>query len=865
MLRNGLFATLVVVLMSVLSATAVLSQGQLAIVSPKQADIIESGTEIQVVWESSDLAALQNKGATLALEISPDDGTNWFLMQTGIQTDVQEFAVMIDIASEPTMQYRLRLSEIDNGTGPVQSPGLSAPFEVFEGCIQTTFEKGLQQQIVCLGQPLSLDVKTTAKFVSYVWTVNGNAIAETDVPNLFIPEVGEEHIGDYRVIVKKKCGVETESKSVPITLAQKPVFTVHPPAKVEVCELQSTTLTASADGDGVRYQWYYNDEPLVGKTQQELLIDPVMKPHAGRYYVTATNMCDVVVASDATELTVRPFARVTQQPNDTTVCASSTVTLSVAAKGAPFTVQWYRNDVALVGATNTTLTIDNVSSATTGRYHAVITTDDDRSELCVRQQRTRDARISLFEAPAIVRDISNRTVCVGSNVELIAETNGAVTTYVWFKDGVWLAETPGNTLTINNISRADGGRYAVGVHGLCGMFTRGNDAVVTVVETPVITSQPRPVLKKVGQSFILGVVATGNPTFQWRKDSQPIAGATSSEYVVANATESMSGIYSVIVTNVCGSVISNNARVIVSSDVPRYGELTFATPQIDMGTVYRGIGHEENLVGLLKNTGNAPLSITSVTATSGLQIQAPITFPTVLQSQAEGDVVARLVPTELGDYRSDVSFVNSGIDNTAQVAFVGTVASAIDHPALVDLGTVNVHEERDSCFAITNVAPFPIAVQAVTGSGPSEISVSATLPVTLDPGSSFNICVRFKPTTAATQNIDVAVQSFEGLLARFFVRGKGDNVSPVADRNVSTSIYAYPNPTSGTVNIRSEQPVTRIVVRNMLGTVVQDMQGASLTQWNGTSANGSNVATGAYFLTVTTLGGSTTTVPVVLQ
>ncbi|HLP27184.1 MAG TPA: hypothetical protein VK147_01000, partial [Candidatus Didemnitutus sp.] len=132
--------------MSVFSATAVFSQGQLTIVSPKQADIIESGTEIQVVWESSDLAALQNKGATLALEISPDDGTNWFLMQTGIQTDVQEFAVMIDIASEPTMQYRLRLSEIDNGTGPVQSPGLSAPFEVYEGCIQTTFEKGLQQQ-----------------------------------------------------------------------------------------------------------------------------------------------------------------------------------------------------------------------------------------------------------------------------------------------------------------------------------------------------------------------------------------------------------------------------------------------------------------------------------------------------------------------------------------------------------------------------------------------------------------------------------------------------------------------------------------------------------------------------------------------
>ncbi|MBK7033669.1 MAG: hypothetical protein IPH49_10480 [Ignavibacteria bacterium] len=50
----------------------------------------------------------------------------------------------------------------------------------------------------------------------------------------------------------------------------------------------------------------------------------------------------------------------------------------------------------------------------------------------------------------------------------------------------------------------------------------------------------------------------------------------------------------------------------------------------------------------------------------------------------------------------------------------------------------------------------------------------------------------------------------------------------------------------------------------MLGAVVQDLQGASLTQWNGTSSNGAPVATGTYIVTVTTLSGSFT-LPVVVQ
>ncbi|MBK6761638.1 MAG: immunoglobulin domain-containing protein [Ignavibacteria bacterium] len=857
-------AVFLLLFFSVLSSTMAFAQGQLSILSPSQGAMIESGTDILVHWESSDLGDLQARRTLLVIEISPDDGQHWITLRTDITTDVQEFVLPIDLSSKPSEQYRLRLSEMDNGAGQIQSPALSGRFEVFEGCMKTTFISELTSQTMCIGQPLTLSVETTAKYVTYVWMVNNNVIAETDVPTLEIPELTRELFGDYVVVVRKKCGLESFSEQASIRRAREPQFVTEPTEELTICEMRSAVLEAQAEGDGLMYQWYFNDEPIVDATLPQLVLEPATLARAGRYHVSVTNMCGVVAVSRPSTVRVLPIARITQQPRDTVACEGESVELSINADYAPFRVQWYHNSVLMPGETAATLSIESLNTQTIGRYSAIVLTDDGRPEECVREQYSRDAVVSMYGAPLIIRDITGREICEGASVDLIVEATGAVNGYTWYKDGAVIARTASNALTVKNVSASDAGRYSVHVRGLCGLVAQGQEVTLSVVKKPVIIEQPRNVLRREGQPFTLNVVADGQASYQWHKNSQPINGATSAEYRVDNATIAHSGSYSVVVTNSCGSIVSRNVRVLVSSTAPMFGNLEFATPRIDLGTVYLGVGHEENLIGLLKNVGNAPLSITSVSATSDLRIQTPNSFPRVLQPQAEGDVVARLVPSELGAYHSVVSFVNTGITDTARISFVGTVASAIDHPETVDLGTVRVNEVRDSCLSITNTSPFPIAVQAVTGSRPSDISVSASMPITLEPGSSFDVCVRFQPTTATEQSIGVVVQSFEGVLGRFIVRGTGDNVSPVSENAGSTSILVYPNPTSGSVNIRAEQPVVRIVVRTMLGAVVQDLQGASLTQWNGTSSNGAPVATGTYIVTVTTLSGSFT-LPVVVQ
>ena len=63
----------------------------------------------------------------------------------------------------------------------------------------------------------------------------------------------------------------------------------------------------------------------------------------------------------------------TGQPQDATVAAGNPVTFEVAAAGEELTYQWQFNGQPITGATNATLTLNNVTTAQAGNYTVVIT------------------------------------------------------------------------------------------------------------------------------------------------------------------------------------------------------------------------------------------------------------------------------------------------------------------------------------------------------------------------------------------------------------------------------------------------------------------------------------------------------------
>jgi hypothetical protein len=84
---------------------------------------------------------------------------------------------------------------------------------------------------------------------------------------------------------------------------------------------------------------------------------------------------------------------------------------------------------------------------------------------------------------------------------------------------------------------------------------------------PTITTQPSSQSVSEGGTASFSVVATGSGTlsYQWRKDSSAISGATSSSYSIASAASGDAGSYDVVVSNSAGSVTSSAATLTVSS------------------------------------------------------------------------------------------------------------------------------------------------------------------------------------------------------------------------------------------------------------------------------------------------------------
>ncbi len=94
---------------------------------------------------------------------------------------------------------------------------------------------------------------------------------------------------------------------------------------------------------------------------------------------------------------------------------------------------------------------------------------------------------------------------------------------------------------------------------------------------PTIQIQPQSQTVTAGMSVRFSVAASGSPavTYQWNFNGSPISGATGSSYSLASAQSENAGSYTVVVSNVRGSVTSNPATLTVNPTPappsPRHG------------------------------------------------------------------------------------------------------------------------------------------------------------------------------------------------------------------------------------------------------------------------------------------------------
>src|SRR5262245_41217458 len=86
---------------------------------------------------------------------------------------------------------------------------------------------------------------------------------------------------------------------------------------------------------------------------------------------------------------------------------------------------------------------------------------------------------------------------------------------------------------------------------------------ISALGPPVVTMQPQSQTNAVGSTLTLAVEAEGTPplSYQWRKSSVAVEGATNAMLVFTNLQPSHAGNYTVVVTNIEGAVTSSVAFV----------------------------------------------------------------------------------------------------------------------------------------------------------------------------------------------------------------------------------------------------------------------------------------------------------------
>jgi len=173
-------------------------------------------------------------------------------------------------------------------------------------------------------------------------------------------------------------------------------------------------------------------------------------------------------------------------------------------------------------------------------------------------------------APAITLQPQSQTMPPGSNATFSVSATGNIPlSYQWLFNGTSISGATDPGYSITNVQFSDAGNYSVVVTNSLGSVT-SSPATLIVGLAPTISSQPQSLNTNLGATVRFSVDASGNPapSFQWRLNGNPIGGATNSSYTRTNVQPADTGDYSVLVTNVAGSLLSSNATLTVNSGTP---------------------------------------------------------------------------------------------------------------------------------------------------------------------------------------------------------------------------------------------------------------------------------------------------------
>ncbi|MBL7997317.1 MAG: esterase-like activity of phytase family protein [Candidatus Kapabacteria bacterium] len=233
-----------------------------------------------------------------------------------------------------------------------------------------TIRSTAQAVRVCESSPavLRVDAQATVQsaVLEYEWRKGTTVIPQQTSSSLSLPSVRAADTGSYFVrITLAGTSSSVMYGPIPVQFAAPTSIEQQPQAGI-LCTGTQSTLRVEARGESLRYQWQRDGTDVPGATQSQATLT-----EAGRYTVTVTGTCGAQT-SNAAVLTLRRPPVIREQPREVvSLTEGKELVISVGVEGDDVEYQWFKNGVAVQGATSNVFR-SAASMEARGRYRCRI-------------------------------------------------------------------------------------------------------------------------------------------------------------------------------------------------------------------------------------------------------------------------------------------------------------------------------------------------------------------------------------------------------------------------------------------------------------------------------------------------------------
>ena len=561
--------------------------------------------------------------------------------------------------------------------------------------------------------------------------------------------------------------------AVPPTAAPVASFT---PSVTTVCAGQTVTFNNTSTGSPTSYSWTFGG----GTPSTSTATSPVVTFNtAGTYTValTATNASGSNTSNQANIITVNVVPTLTS--TNQTVCAGSPATISATGTPAGGTYAWS------TGGTGSSVT---VSPTATTPYTVTYTANG-----CSSTAAT--STVTVNALPTLTN--TNQTVCAGSPATVVATGSPAGGTYAWSTGGT------GSSVTVSPTATT---AYTV-TYTANGCSSTAATSTVTVNALPILTSTNQTVCAGSPAT----VVATGSPaggTYAWSTggtgSSVTVTPTATTPYTVtytANGCSSTAAT-STVTVNAIPTLTSTNQTVCAGSSA------TISATGTPAGGTYAWSNGGTNSSETVTPTATTPYTVTytangcsSTASTSTVTVNALPTLTSTNQTVCAGSpatVVATGSPAG-GTY----AWSNGGTNSSNTITPSATTQYTVSYTA-------------NGCTSTVSTSTVTVDAVPTVNAGLDTTVCANALPVVLS-ASSPNSGVTYQwNTSETTPQISVSAAgtytvqvTLNGCSSSDAVVVTVDPCSGIVENTMGISLY--PNPTTGKLNIVSDQQVAATI------------------------------------------------------